>query len=191
MSIATKHGDAGRTGLIGGERVSKADLRVEAYGTIDELNSVMGFARSICDDAEVRDLTKHIQRELFALSGSVANPAASQKDRPDVTVEMVEALTAEVHRIEAVEGILADWSLPGDHAASAAYDVARTVCRRAERCAVRLVEAGEDVGPNVLAYLNRLSDLLWLCGRLLELRAGVDTRLRDEEHRGPSWSRAW
>jgi cob(I)alamin adenosyltransferase len=191
MSISTKHGDAGKTGLIGGERVSKADLRVEAYGTIDELNSVMGFARSICGDMEVRDLTKTLQRELFAVSGSVANPLSSQQEPPYVTMEMVEALTAHVHRIESMEGILSDWSLPGDHAAAAAFDVARTVCRRAERCAVRLAEAGEDAGPNVIAYLNRLSDLLWLLGRLLELRAGVNAKLRDDEHQGPRWSRAW
>ena len=191
MSIATKQGDSGRTGLIGGERVSKADLRVESYGTIDELNSVMGFARSICDDAEVRDITKNIQRELFAVSGSVANPQSSRKEPPYVTTEMVEALTAHVHHIENMEGILSDWSLPGEHAAAAMYDVARTVCRRAERHVVRLDETGEDVGPNVIAYLNRLSDLLWLLGRLLELRAGVNAKLRDTEHEGPRWSRAW
>lgn len=191
MSIATKQGDSGRTGLIGGERVSKADLRVESYGTIDELNSVMGFARSICDDAEVRDITKNIQRELFAVSGSVANPQSSGKEPPYVTTEMVEALTAHVYRIESMEGILSDWSLPGEHAAAAVYDIARTVCRRAERHVVRLSETGEDVGPNVIAYLNRLSDLLWLFGRLLELRAGVNAKLRDTEHEGPRWSRAW
>ncbi len=191
MSIATKHGDTGQTGLIGGERVSKADLRVESYGTIDELTSMMGFARSICDDAEVRNITKHIQRELFAVSGSIANPQSSQKEPPYVTPEMVESLTAHVHRIESTEGILSDWSLPGDHTAAAAYDIARTVCRRAERHVVRLAEAGEDTGPNVIAYLNRLSDLLWLLGRLLELRAGVDAKLRDTEHEGPRWSRAW
>jgi len=191
MSIATKHGDTGQTGLIGGERVSKANLRVESYGTIDELTSVMGFARSVCDDAEVRDITKHIQRELFAVSGSIANPQSSQKEPLYVTPEMVESLTAHVHRIESTEGILSDWSLPGDHTAAAAYDIARTVCRRAERHVVRLAEAGEDAGPNVIAYLNRLSDLLWLLGRLLELRAGVDAKLRDTEHEGPRWSRAW
>ncbi len=191
MSIATKHGDTGQTGLIGGERVSKANLRVESYGTIDELTSVMGFARSVCDDAEVRDITKHIQRELFAVSGSIANPQSSQKEPLYVTPEMVESLTAHVHRIESTEGILSDWSLPGDHTAAAAYDIARTVCRRAERHVVRLAEAGEDTGPNVIAYLNRLSDLLWLLGRLLELRAGVDAKLRDTEHEGPRWSRAW
>ena len=191
MSIATKAGDAGQTGLIGGERVSKADLRVEAYGTIDELTSTLGFARSICEDAEVRALTKEIQRELFAVSGGVANPLGAQKEPPYVTEAMVEALTTNVNRIEGMEGILSDWSLPGEHAAAAAYDVARTVCRRAERALVRLTESGEEVAPQAVAYLNRLSDLLWLLGRLLELRAGVDARLRDDEHTGPRWSRAW
>ncbi|HYG10841.1 MAG TPA: cob(I)yrinic acid a,c-diamide adenosyltransferase [Pyrinomonadaceae bacterium] len=191
MSIATKAGDKGRTGLIGGERVSKADLRVEAYGTIDELTSLMGFARSICDDAEVHDLTKEIQRELFAVSGGVANPLGAQKEPPYVSEAMVETLTAHVNRIESMEGILSDWSLPGEHAAAAAYDVARTVCRRAERAVVRLIESGEEAAPQTVAYLNRLSDLLWLLGRLLELRAGVDARLRDDEHKGARWSRAW
>jgi|SRR5919206_2951515 cob(I)alamin adenosyltransferase len=192
MSIATKHGDGGRTGLIGGERVSKADARVEAYGTIDELGSAMGFARSICEDEEVRSLTKEIQRELFTVAGAVANPSSAEAAPSTyVTPAMVEALTEHVRRVESTEGILADWSLPGEHPAAAAYDVARTVCRRAERAVVRLEEQGAEVGPNVVAYLNRLSDLLWLFGRLLELRAGVDARLRDGEHGGPRWSRAW
>lgn len=191
MSIATKAGDRGQTGLIGGGRVSKADLRVEAYGTIDELGSTMGFARSICDDAEVGALTKEIQRELFAVSGGVANPLGTQKEPPYVTEAMVEGLTGHVNRIESMEGILSDWSLPGEHAAAAAYDVARTVCRRAERALVRLEESGEEIPPQAVAYLNRLSDLLWLFGRLLELRAGVDARLRDDEHKGARWSRAW
>ena len=191
MSIATKGGDRGQTALIGGRRVSKANLRVEAYGTIDELGAQMGFARSICDDKEVHDLTKEIQRELFVISGSIANPEAVKKDPPDVTAEMVERLTTEVHRIEAMEGILSDWSLPGDHVAAAAYDVARTTCRRAERSIVRLAEAGEETSAETLSYINRLSDLLWLMGRLLEMRAGVDSSLRDEKHDGPRWSRAW
>ncbi|MGB8506939.1 MAG: cob(I)yrinic acid a,c-diamide adenosyltransferase [Pyrinomonadaceae bacterium] len=192
MSIATKHGDKGETGLIGGERVSKADARVEAYGTIDELGAAMGFARSICDDAEVRELTKAIQREMFTVAGAVANPHSSEATPTMyVTEAMVESLTLHVTRIEATEGILSDWSLPGEHRAAAAYDVARTVCRRAERCVVRLTEAGEEVNLQVVPYLNRLSDLLWLMGRLLELRAGLDTRLRDDEHKGPRWSRAW
>ena len=192
MSIATKHGDKGDTGLIGGARVSKADVRVEAYGTVDELGATLGFARSICEDAEVRELTKAIQRELFTVAGAIASPAGGQESATTyVTPAMVEALTAHVTRIEATEGILSDWSLPGDHAAAAAYDVARTVCRRAERAVVRLSETGVALNPQVVPYLNRLSDLLWLMGRLLELRAGLDTRLRDGEHGGPRWSRAW
>ncbi len=192
MSIATKHGDKGDTGLIGGARVSKADLRVEAYGTVDELGAAMGFARSICDDAEVREMTKAIQRELFTVAGAIASPAGGQESKTTyVTPEMVEALTAHVTRVEATEGILSDWSLPGDHAAAAAYDMARTVCRRAERAVVRLSETGAEINPQVVPYLNRLSDLLWLMGRLLELRAGVDARLRDGEDKGPRWSRAW
>ncbi|MFL6228953.1 MAG: cob(I)yrinic acid a,c-diamide adenosyltransferase [Pyrinomonadaceae bacterium] len=191
MSIATKAGDKGQTGLIGGDRVSKADVRVEAYGTIDELGASLGFARAICDDAEVGELTKGIQRELFAVSGAVANPQAVAREPPYVTDAMTDALTAHVQRIEATEGLLSDWSLPGEHAAAAAYDVARTVCRRAERAVVRLSETEAGVPPQVTTYLNRLSDLLWLFGRLLELRAGVDTRLRDDEHKGAKWSRAW
>jgi len=191
MSIATKQGDKGQTSLIGGTRVSKSEMRVEAYGTIDELISVMGFARSICEDAEVRDLTKGIQRELFAVSSIVAKSPEGKMGSSPITDEMVETLTIEVHRIEAVEGILADWSLPGEHAAAAAYDVARTVCRRAERLVVGLAETENEAYPQVIAYLNRLSDLLWLFGRLLELRAGVDASLRDEAHKGARWSRAW
>lgn len=189
MSIATKTGDKGKTALIGGERVSKADFRVETYGTIDELGAAMGFARSICDDQAVNELTKTIQRELFLVAGSVANPSWEAAPKPYVTEEMVDALTVEVARIEAMEGILSDWSLPGDVSAAAAYDIARTICRRAERCVVRMHESGESVDTRIITYLNRLSDLLWLIGRLLELNAGVDSSLRTSE--GKSWSRAW
>jgi cob(I)alamin adenosyltransferase len=191
MSIATKAGDKGHTGLIGGARVAKSDPRVEAYGTIDELTAALGFARAICGDDEVGALTKQIQRELFAVSGAVANPNSVQKEPPYVTDAMIEALTAHVNRIETTEGILSDWSLPGEHAPAAAYDVARTICRRAERCVVRLAESGADIPAQAIAYLNRLSDLLWLFSRLLELRAGITSRLRDDDHEGPRWSRAW
>jgi cob(I)alamin adenosyltransferase len=101
-------------------------------------------------------------------------------------------LTAQVHEIESIEGILSDWSLPGEETAAAAYDVARTVCRRAERCLVHLRDAGEPVEPNALAYLNRLSDLLWLYARKLETAAGVSSSLRAlNDKPGPRWSRAW
>src|SRR5882762_10499900 len=191
MSIATKRGDGGETGLAGGIRVSKAHLRVEAYGTVDELNTFMGLARVMNDDPEVKDLVKALQRELFKVGSALATAPNGRKPEPPITSEMVDALTAHVHRIEATDGILADWSLPGEHPASAAFDVARTVCRRAERQVVRLIEAGEAVNPQVLAYLNRLSDLLWLLGRLVEKQAGVDATLRDDSKPGAKWSRAW
>ena len=190
-SIATETGDNGSTALTGGTRVSKADLRVEAYGTVDELNTVMGSARSICSDAEIRAWTEAIQRTLFRVGAALSRPGDDAKSNTDLTSADVDDLTARVHEIEAVAGILADWSLPGAHRVSAAYEVARTVCRRAERCAVRLQEAGETVAPVALAYLNRLSDLLWLFGRLIEHRAGVDASLRGENVKGPDWSRAW
>ena len=186
MSIATKGGDKGQTSLVGNVRVSKSNARVEAYGNVDELNSAMGFARSICDDAEVRDLTKSIQRELFALGSALATPV----DATGMTEAMLTRLTDEVHRIEAIEGVVGDWTIPGEHPAAAAFDIARTVCRRAERSVIRLAES-ENVAENAIAYLNRLSDLLWLCGRLLEVRAGVDGRLRGDNDDQRRWSRAW
>lgn len=184
-------GDTGETGLAGGIRVPKNDRRVEAYGTIDELISTLGFARSICHDEEIRTFTKSVQRELFAVGSAVATPPESHKQPPEITDAMVDALTAEVHRVEAIEGILADWSIPGEHPESAAYDVARTVCRRAERLIVTLQQESLSIQQNVLRYLNRLSDVLWLYGRLLELRAGADARLREPGDTRPRWSRAW
>jgi cob(I)alamin adenosyltransferase len=190
MSIATKRGDTGQTGLIGGSRVSKADARVEAYGTVDELNAALGLARSLCPDESIRAATEHIQRTLFSVGASLATPAENRKGAAGLSAADVDDLTEQVHRIESIEGILSDWSLPGAQVPSSAFEVARTVCRRAERCVVRLAESGEEVQPEVLAYLNRLSDLIWLFGRLLERNAGDDARLR-EDSRGSRWSRAW
>src|ERR1700735_2456272 len=191
MSIATKRGDGGQTGLAGGIRVSKADLRVESYGSVDELNTVLGFARSICQNKEIAAWTEEIQRTLFRVGSALATPPGIKKQPPVLTPEDSDSLPDLVHQIEATEGILSDWSLPGAYTESAAYEVARAVCRRAERGAVRLAESGQEVKPEVLAYLNRLSDLVWLFGRLIELNAGIDARLRDGSKAGPKWSRAW
>lgn len=191
-SISTMRGDSGETSLAGGVRVSKASIRVETYGTIDELNSTMGFARSICEDTDVAAFTKVIQQDLFKIGSALATPPESPK--PQVTIEssLVDRLTDEVHRIEAIEGVLGDWSIPGEHRAAAAFDVARTVCRRAERALVRLQEDGVVVEPAILAYINRLSDLLWLFGRKLEHNAGVSGSLRAVTGKtGNRFSRAW
>jgi cob(I)alamin adenosyltransferase len=191
VSIATKRGDGGQTGLSGGIRVSKTHPRVECYGTIDELISQMGFARSICQDSDIAARIERIQRELYKVGSAIATPPESKKTPPEITPAMVDALEAEVHLIEAEPGVLGDWSLPGGSPDSAALDVARTVCRRAERLATALMEAGVIQNPSILAYLNRLSDLLWLLGRLIEARRGVDSSLRTKDKPGPRWSRAW
>jgi len=191
MSISTTRGDGGQTGLAGGIRVSKADLRVESYGTVDELNTFLGQARSNCQDPEIKAWTETIQRTLFRLGSALATPPESKKQPPIISAEDVAMLTELVHKVEAIEGILSDWSLPGAHPESAAFEVARTVCRRAERNVIRFVESGGVVKPEIIAYLNRLSDVIWLFGRLIEFNAGVDARLRDEAKTGPKWSRAW
>ncbi len=190
-SVSTRHGDGGVTRLGGGEQISKADARVEAYGAIDELNTVIGVARTRCDDAEICAEIRSIQRELFAVGSAISTKPGSKKPIPEISKEMVHRLDALVERFEAEPRILRDWSIPGEFAGSATFDHARTICRRAERAAVRYVTGGGDVQPTVLEYLNRLSDVLWLCARVVEARNGIDARLRDDAHPGPPWSRAW
>lgn len=191
-SIATTRGDGGETGLAGGIRVSKGSVRVDAYGGVDELNAALGFARSICDDQTIAEFTRSIQTELFKIGSSLATPPQSPKPQVVIAADAADRLTAEVHRLEAIEGMLSDWSLPGDHRAAAAFNLARTVCRRTERGVVRLKESGEAIQPSILAYLNRLSDLLWLFARKLELDAGVNASLRAQTGKdGNRWSRAW
>ena len=192
MSISTMRGDTGETSLAGGVRVSKASARVDTYGTIDELNSNLGFARSICEDAEIAAFTRGIQQDLFRIASSLATPPESPKPQISIDPSLVERLTAEVHRIESIDGILADWSIPGEHRVAAAFDVARTICRRAERALVRLLETGIVVEPVILAYVNRLSDLVWLFGRKIEHDAGVSGSLREATGKaGNRFSRAW
>src|SRR5919106_6745072 len=188
MSIATQTGDTGETSLVGGTRVSKGDARVEAYGTIDELIAQIGLARALSAHAEAASIAKALQRDLFA----VAEALASDDDPPKgVDAARVSDITSEVHRIETQDGILIDWAIAGDHAGAAAFDVARTVCRRAERLVVRLRDTGERIHPSVITYLNRLADLLWLLGRLIERDGGIDSSLRRADDAGKRWSKAW
>jgi len=172
-SISTMRGDAGETSLAGGIRVSKASLRIDACGHIDELSAALGFARSICDNADVRELAKTIQSELFKVASALATPRESPKEPVPITAAMVDALTSAVHRFEAIEGILADWSIAGELPTAAAFDVARTVCRRAERSVVRIAESGDTVSPAIVPYLNRLSDLLFVMARAVNHRLRV------------------
>ncbi|MGH9307960.1 MAG: ATP:cob(I)alamin adenosyltransferase, partial [Vicinamibacterales bacterium] len=162
--------------------------RVEAYGTVDELIAQIGLARALSAHDEAASMAKVLQRDLFA----VAEALASDDDPPRaVDPVRVSDITSHVHRIERQDGILLDWAIAGDHAGAAAFDVARTVCRRAERLAVRLRDGGERIEPSVITYLNRLADLLWLLGRLIERDRGVDSSLRRPEVAGSRWSKAW
>jgi cob(I)alamin adenosyltransferase len=190
-SVSTRRGDAGETGLGGGGRVSKADARVESYGAIDETNTMIGLARTLCEDTEVAATLRTIQRELFVVGSAISTKPEAKKPIPEITKEMVARLDAIVERWEAEPNVLRDWSIPGEYRGSAALDVARAMARRAERATVRYVTGGGVVQPTVLEYLNRLSDVLWIAARVVEARAGVDARLRDEDHPGPPWSRAW
>jgi cob(I)alamin adenosyltransferase len=190
-SISTRRGDDGETSAPGGARVSKGELRVEASGCVDELNSVLGLARAFCDDANIAAEVLTIQRELFPIGSAISTKPEGRKPVPEIGDAMVERLDAIVARLEAVPGITRDWTVPGADRASAPFEVARTVCRRAERNVVRAVAGGESLQKNVLKYLNRLSDVLWLYARVLDAQHGVDARLRDERWPGPPWSRAW
>lgn len=178
-SIVTGAGDKGQTKLIYGERVSKADIQVEAYGTLDELNSFLGLARAHCDAQDVREILEHLQRDTFIVGAELATPVDSlDKLKQRVDEAMVQVLDAHVARIEETPGLLDDWALPGATLAGATIDVARSVARRAERCVVRLAHEGMVPNEIVLKYLNRVSDLLWLLGRRYEIERGADGALR-------------
>lgn len=178
-SIVTKTGDSGATKLLFGRQVSKSDERVEAYGAIDELNSFLGLARALCDDENIKALLEAIQRDSFIVGAELATPTEEiHRLKQRVSEAMTHGLEAHVAKLEERPGLLDDWALPGATAGSAALDVARTVCRRAERGAVRLLDAGLIENGEVVRYLNRLSDLLWLIGRNYEMDRGADGALR-------------
>jgi len=170
-SIATKTGDDGTTALMYGRRVSKTDVRVSAYGTVDELNAALGFVRATVEDAFVADVVLAIQKELVTLMGELA-VAAEDRERyakggyKFVEAAMVDALTALIDDLEKNHHISYDgWATPGATLGSAALDLARTTCRRAERHVIALNETGVTVNPEIIRYLNRLSDLCWLWAR--------------------------
>lgn len=172
MKIYTKTGDAGETGLFGGTRVSKASGRVAAYGDVDELNSVIGLARLTPIDDERDALLASIQSELFELGAELAARAGKDTGVPRVGDVEVERLERAIDRAEEELSPLETFILPGGSSTGAHLHLARTVCRRAERAVVALAQ-GEDVRPEVIRYLNRLSDLLFVLARLANLRAGV------------------
>jgi len=173
MSIATKTGDLGTTALMFGRRVPKHHPRVEACGTVDELNTALGMARATAEHRFVRDNLPVIQQDLITLMGELGvlpedltryTTGGYGLVTPAITAKL-DALVAE---IESQDITFKGWAAPGATVHSAALDVARTVCRRAERRVCALKEIGEQVNPEIVIYLNRLSDLLWLFARWVE-----------------------
>ncbi|MGG1401449.1 cob(I)yrinic acid a,c-diamide adenosyltransferase [Bacillus salipaludis] len=174
MKIYTKTGDKGTTSLIYGQRVAKNDLRVEAYGTCDETNSMIGLALSylnkeIFQGKEIIEKAYHkIQTNLFHVGAELATPKGKEV-KWSLSTSDIEEMEKQIDEWNEVLPPLTNFILPGGHPAGAAFHVARTTARRAERCAVTL---GEDVNPLVLAYLNRLSDLLFVTARYVNQQLG-------------------
>jgi len=178
MSIATKTGDAGETSLMYGRRVPKTDARVDAYGCVDELNAALGLARVTANNAFLREQIYAVQQELVTVMGELAT-AGEDRDRylkdgfQLTSAAMTDRLTAIIDDLEKNKlGQFKGWAVPGETAAAATLDLARTTCRRAERRVAALMPESAFNGE-ILRYLNRLSDLCWLLARYAE-------HLRDE-----------
>lgn len=174
MKIYTRSGDKGKTSLLYGERVKKSDRRVEAYGTCDEANSAIGLALSllVLDDQEaekdIKETLSHVQTTLFYVGAELATPIGKKVTRT-VTEEHVRELEMCIDRWEERLKELKNFILPGGNSAAAALHLARTIVRRAERCAVDI----DQVNPMIIAYLNRLSDLFFVAGRYVNDKKGI------------------
>jgi len=184
MSIATKTGDDGTTGLMFGRRVTKTHPRVQAYGTLDELNTALGMVRAFCEVPAIGERVLLIQKNLIPIMGELAVSEEDlqryiDKGRTIIGPEWAEALTAQIVDLEKNHKITyAGWATPGATKGSACLDVARTTCRRAERALISLRESGFEVSPHILRYVNRLSDLFWLWARWTETLTGA---VKDDE----------
>jgi cob(I)alamin adenosyltransferase len=174
--IYTRTGDAGETRLATGQPVSKASLRVEAYGSVDEANACIGLAR-VHTAGELDAILARVQNELLDLGADLATPAAPDEpegQRLRILDSQVARLETEIDQLNAELPPLSSFVLPGGTPAAAALHLARTVCRRAERESVRLAEAGEGVSGPAMRYLNRLSDLLFVAARYANDKGHAD-----------------
>jgi len=178
MKIYTKRGDKGETSLIGGTRVPKHHTRIEAYGTVDELNSYMGLIQSQPVMEKIPELQKQIlaiQNQLFSLGSILASdPKKSRMKLPEIVEADIEALEKSIDEMEGELQPLRNFVLPGGHPANAMAHLARTVCRRAERRVVALNETEEVLNPVSIQFLNRLSDWLFVLSRYISHHAGAE-----------------
>ena len=177
MKIYTKTGDAGDTGLLGGMRVSKADLRVDAYGEVDELNASLGTTAANVSNTEIGSVLEQIQRDLFSVGALLANPtrAGGKNDKISLDLEDVHRLEETIDRFDSRLPDLTQFILPGGSPGGSLLHQARSVCRRAERKVVALASS-EPVAESVIPYLNRLSDLLFVLARFENQDRGVEEK---------------
>lgn len=171
MRIYTKTGDDGTTGLYGGERISKSHLRIQAIGDVDELNAQIGCVRAMMDDVELSERLERIQRNLFAIGADLATPSARGEQRFGLAAS--HPLEMWIDKASDQLPPLKQFILPGGAPAAAALHLARTICRRAERSVVALA-AAEEMYREVVIYLNRLSDLLFVWARVENVSTGVE-----------------
>lgn len=176
MKVYTKTGDKGQTSLVGGQRVSKCCDRLESYGTVDELNSHIGLLIALCGDEADKAFLTDIQAALFVVGGYLATDNSQREIRQGniVTAEMVETVEKEIDRLQELLPPLRLFILPGGSMAASQAHVCRTVCRRSERCILRLAECGAEVDDLVMSYINRLSDYFFVLARKLNVDAGVE-----------------
>jgi cob(I)alamin adenosyltransferase len=174
VKIYTKQGDKGETSLGGGERVQKDHLRIEVYGTIDELNSAIGVVLSLSPHRIIEKILQEIQNELFVISAELATPLSSKsKLIPRIKEEQILKLESYIDELSASLKPLNEFIIPGGATIAANIHLCRTICRRAERLLVRLCRE-EQMGNLPLAYLNRLSDLLFVTARFSNLQLGIE-----------------
>jgi cob(I)alamin adenosyltransferase len=177
VSIVTKTGDKGETSLMYGRRLSKADPRVDAYGCIDELSAALGLARSVASDKFISDQIFAVQKDLVVVMGELATAPVDQEHYLKggfhlTTSELVDRITAVIFDLEKDQSLYPkDWVIPGGTPVSAALDFARTTCRRAERQITAFSAGEEEFNPEILRYLNRLSDFCWILARYAEKRS--------------------
>lgn len=187
MKIYTRTGDGGETRLFGGSRVSKDDARIEAGGAIDELNSAIGLARTSCQDTELQGHLSRLQEHLFTVGAELSTLPGSpaEASRPEVDPVWIDALERAIDTWESELPPLKLFVLPGGGRLGAELHLARTICRRAERRIVTLASTSE-VDPRVIAFVNRLSDFLFVAARIANHREQVKEPIWDPRQTGPS-----
>jgi len=173
FKIYTKGGDKGETGLLGGKRLPKNHIRIESYGSVDELNSWIGLLRDLTDFPKVEGILEEIQNKLFVIGSELASDPEKKWDFATVQEEDVQVLEKEIDRMENDLPALKNFLLPGGHTVVSNCHIARCVCRRAERNVVALDQTNDEISPLLIQYLNRLSDYLFVLSRWIGQKLGA------------------